>query len=121
MERSPADRHDKIIMWAFAKLDVLAFIAASAAITAIVLFALTVFLVAKGAPPGMPIGPHLGELARFFPGYTVSTLGAFIGAGYAAIVGGAIGFALAGAWNLAHAVLLAVVRMRASLASYSID
>jgi hypothetical protein len=121
MERSPADRHDTIIMWAFAKLDVLAFVAASAVVTAIVLFALTAFLVAKGAPPGVPVGPHLAELAGLFPGYAVTAGGAFVGAGYAALVGGALGFALAGTWNLAHTVLLAVVRMRASLSSYSID
>jgi len=121
MERSPADRHDAIIMWAFAKLDVIAFVAASAVMGAVALFALTLFLVLKGAPPGIPVGPHLAQLAEFFPGYAVSAPGAWIGAAYAGVVGGLIGFALAGAWNLAHGVLLAVIRMRASLASYSID
>jgi len=48
-------------------------------------------------------------------------VGAGIGAVYAGVVGGLIGFALAGAWNLAHGLLIAVIRMRASLASYSID
>jgi hypothetical protein len=121
MERSPVDRHDTIIMWAFAKLDVIAFVAASAVIAAVALFVLTMILVVKGAPPGVPVGPHLGELAAFFPGYTVSAAGAWIGAAYAGVVGAVIGFALAGAWNLAHASVLAIVRVRASLASYSID
>jgi hypothetical protein len=121
MERSPVDRHDAIIMWAFAKLDVIAFVGAGAVIAAAALFALTMILVVKGAPPGVPVGPHLAQLAVFFPGYSVSAAGAWIGAAYAGVVGGAIGLALASAWNLAHTLLLAVVRMRASLASYSID
>jgi hypothetical protein len=108
-------------MWAFAKLDVIAFVAASAAMAALGLFALTLFLVLKGAPPGIPVGPHLAQLAEFFPGYAVSAVGASIGAAYAGLVGGVIGFVLAGAWNLAHGLLLAVIRVRASLASYSID
>ena len=121
MERSPADRHDAIIMWAFAKLDVIAFVAASAVMAALALFALTLLLVLKGAPPGVPVGPHLAQLAEFFPGYAVTAVGAGIGAVYAGVVGGLIGFVLAGAWNLAHGLLIAVIRMRASLASYSID
>lgn len=108
-------------MWAFAKLDVIAFVTASATIAAAMLFALTMFLVLKGAPPSVPVGPHLARLATVFPGYTVSAAGALVGGGYAAVVGGLIGFALALAWNLAHGLLLAVARMRASLASYSID
>ncbi len=108
-------------MWAFAKLDVIAFVGASAAIAAAGLFALTMILVVKGAPSGAPVGPHLAQLATFFPGFSVSAAGAWIGAAYAGAVGGAFGVALASVWNLAHALLLAVVRMRASLASYSID
>ena len=48
MERSPVDRHDTIIMWALAKLDVAAFVAASAVVTGAALFMLTLFLVVKG-------------------------------------------------------------------------
>src|SRR5260221_2079717 len=109
MERSPVDRHDTIIMWAFAKLDVIAFVAASAVMAALALFALTIFLVLKGAPPGIPVGPHLAQLAEFFPGYSVSAVGASIGAAYAGVVGGVIGFALAGAANLVPGVLVSVL------------
>jgi hypothetical protein len=115
------DRRQSIIVWAFARLDVAAFAVASAAIFAFGLFALTLLLVIKGAAPGMPIGPHLGSLAAYFPGYSVSTAGAFVGAAYAGLVGGATGVALAATWNFAHALLLAIIRMRANLASYSID
>jgi hypothetical protein len=121
MQALPADHRDTIIMWALAKLDVAAFAVASAAICGIGLFALTLFLVVKGAPPGIPVGPHLAQLAAFFPGYSVTPVGALIGGAYAGGVGGVAGFLLALFWNAAHAVFLAVVRMRASLASYSID
>jgi len=121
MQGLPADHRDTIIMWALAKLDVAAFVAASAVVTGAALFMLTLFLVVKGAPPGVPVGPHLGQLALFFPGYSVTATGAFIGGAYASVVGGIAGFLLAVFWNAAHALFLAVIRMRASLASYSID
>jgi hypothetical protein len=85
------------------------------------LFTLTLALIIKGAPPGIAIGPHLAELAVLFPGYSVSVRGAFIGAGYAGVVGGAMGLVLALIWNVSHTLFLAVVRVRASLATYSID
>jgi hypothetical protein len=121
MGASPADHRETIIMWAFAKLDVAAFVLASAVVCGSALLLLTLALVVKGAPPGVPIGPHLGQLASVFPGYSVSTAGAWVGAGYAGLVGAVIGLILAILWNAAHWVFLAVVRMRASLASYSID
>lgn len=121
MERLPADQRESIIMWAFAKLDVVAFVGASAAVAGAALFLLTMFLIVKGAPPGVPVGPHLAGLAEFFPGYSVSAVGAGIGAAYASALGAVIGFALASVWNLAHTLLLAVIRVRASLASYSMD
>ena len=117
----PADRREMIVTWAFARLDGRAFAVASAAITAAFLFALTLALVIKGAPPVIPVGPHLGKLALFFPGYTVTFVGAFVGALYAAIVGGVLGWVLAAIWNFAHSLVLAVIRVQASLATYSID
>ena len=117
----PADRREMIVTWAFARLDGRAFAAASAAITAALLFVLTHALVIKGAPPGIPVGPHLAKLAVFFPGYTVSVAGAFVGALYAALVGGVLGWVLALVWNFAHSLVLAVIRVQASLATYSID
>ena len=121
MEALPADHRETIIMWALAKLDVAAFVAASAAICGSGLLLLTLFLVIKGAPPDIPVGPHLAHLSVFFPGFSVTAVGALIGGAYAAVVGGVVGFLLAIFWNAAHTVFLAVVRMRASLASYSID
>ena len=121
MEALSASHRDAIIMWALAKLDVGAFVIASAVVTGLVLFALTLLLFVKGAPPGIPVGPHLAQLSVFFPGYSVTPLGALIGAAYASLVGASAGFLIAAFWNAAHALFLAVTRMRASLASYSID
>lgn len=121
MDQPSTDKHRIIILWVFAKLDVPGFIAASAAVLAVVLFAITLLLVVKGAPPGVPIGPHLAKLAVHFPGYSVTVIGAFVGAAYAGLLGSAWGLVLAFAWNLAHRLVLAVVRIRASLASYSLD
>jgi len=117
----PADRREMIVTWAFARLDGRAFATASAAITAAFLFVLTLALVIKGAPPGAPVGPHLAKLAVFFPGYSVTVAGAFVGALYAAAVGGVLGWVLAVVWNFAHSLVLAVIRVQASLATYSID
>ncbi len=108
-------------MWAFAKLDVPAFVIASAIVCGGALFLLTVALVLKGAAPGMPVGPHLGQLAVLFPGYSVTFPGAFAGAAYASIMGGVIGLVVAGVWNLAHRLFLAFIRMRANLATYEMD
>lgn len=115
------DRREMIVTWAFARLDGRAFAAASAAIAAAFLFMLTLALVVKGAPPGVPVGPHLAKLAVFFPGYSVSLAGALVGALYAAVVGGVLGWVLAAIWNFAHSLVLAVIRVQASLSTYSID
>jgi hypothetical protein len=121
MDVLPADRREMIVTWAFARLDVRAFVVASAAIAAAFLLVLTLALVIKGAAPGVPVGPHLAQLAVFFPGYTVTAGGAFLGAAYASVFGGVSGFALAVVWNIAHALVLAVIRVQANLATYSID
>lgn len=121
MNSTSEQRRRTILAWAFARVDVVAFAVANAAAFALVLFALTVAITWKGAPPGVPIGPHLGHLAIYFPGYSVSASGAFIGAAYAGTVGAACGLILAMLWNFAHALLLGVIRVRANLSAYSID
>ena len=79
-----------VLAWAFARLDIVAFACACAAVFAGVLFALTFGLTLKGAPPGVPVGPNLAALAAYFPGYSVSYGGAFVGAAYAALVGAVV-------------------------------
>ncbi len=52
------------------------------------LFLATIFLVIKGGPD---IGQHLTLLSVFFPGYSVTVLGSFIGFVYAFVLGYALG------------------------------
>jgi hypothetical protein len=52
------------------------------------LFLGTIVLVMRGGPN---VGPHLGMLGVFLPGYTVTVAGAFIGFAYAFVIGYAIG------------------------------
>lgn len=63
------------------------------------LFVATAWLVAT-AKEGYPVGPTLSLLNNYFPGYSVTWPGAFIGLIYGAIVGGIGGFVLAYVYNL---------------------
>lgn len=56
----------------------------------------TMVLVLRG---GANVGAHLGLLAVFFPGYSVSTGGAFIGFVYGFVVGYAVGRTIAVVYN----------------------
>jgi hypothetical protein len=56
----------------------------------------TVWLVVRG---GTRVGEHLGLLRYYFPGYSVTWTGAFIGFGYGVLTGGAVGFLLAWIYN----------------------
>lgn len=60
------------------------------------LFAATLVLVVAG---GDEVGPLLGQLAYFFPGYSVSVTGAFVGGLWAAVFGYGLGFALGRAYG----------------------
>ena len=60
------------------------------------LFLATIVLVIKGGPNP---GPHLGLLRIYFPGYSVTWVGALIGFVYAFVVGYAIGRTIATIYN----------------------
>jgi hypothetical protein len=60
------------------------------------IFLATVILVVKGGPDP---GPHLGLLSVYLPGYRISWLGAFIGAGYAFFLGYGAGRTIATVYN----------------------
>ena len=57
------------------------------------LFSATVWLVVRG---GEQVGLHLGLLEHYFPGYSVTWPGAFVGLGYGSFVGAVVGWT--GAW-----------------------
>jgi hypothetical protein len=60
------------------------------------LFVATIWLVVKGGPD---TGAHLGLLGIYFPGYSVTTLGAVIGFVYAFVGGYAVGRTVATIYN----------------------
>jgi hypothetical protein len=59
-------------------------------------FIATNWLVLKG---GAVVGPHLGLLGQFFPGYRVTFLGSLIGFAYAFALGYAVGYLVARIYN----------------------
>ena len=65
-------------------------------LAALGLFLATVILVLKGGPNP---GPHLGLLGIYLPGYSVTWLGAFIGAAYAFFIGYGVGRTIGTVYN----------------------
>jgi len=66
------------------------------AISGLALFAATNILVLRGGPV---VGPRLGLLALYFPGYRVTFLGSLIGFVYAFVGGYAVGRGIATIYN----------------------
>jgi hypothetical protein len=60
------------------------------------LFLATVFLVIRGGPM---VGQHLSMLRVFFPGYSVTWLGAFVGFIYGFVLGYGLGRIIGGVYN----------------------
>lgn len=56
----------------------------------------TVWLVLRGGPN---VGAHLSLLNNYFPGYSVTMPGAFIGFFYGAVTGGSIGYCVSWIYN----------------------
>jgi len=62
----------------------------------VVMWVATAWLLVRG---GYNVGEHLSLLALYFPGYSVSWTGAFVGFFWGALAGGGVGFALASVYN----------------------
>lgn len=61
-----------------------------------ILFIATIWLVIRG---GYPVGPHLGLLGVYLPGYSVTWGGSILGLFYGALIGGVSGWVLAALYN----------------------
>jgi hypothetical protein len=110
-EDSPQDE-DEVAVKLFATFDTIAFVVASASIAALIMFLATAALLVAGPAPGQPLGPHLSGFSTFWPGYSVSWVGAVVGALYAGVVGALAGFAIAVFWNFCHIVMLGLAALR---------
>jgi hypothetical protein len=63
-------------------------------------FLVTIWLVLRGPSDGQPtVGPHLGLLNHYFPGYEVTVLGSFIGLFYGVLTGAVVGWIIAFVYN----------------------
>jgi hypothetical protein len=93
----------------FARLDAVAFGAAVGLASGLGLLLATLWLVVKG---GDVVGPNLGLLSQYFPGYSVTVLGSAVGFGYAAASGFVFGWSFATLRNLVLWLYLYRVRRR---------
>ena len=80
------------------RIDVLYFAAACGLLCGCALFLATVFLVVEHQLDE-PLGPHLGLLAQYLPGYRISVLGGVIGFFYFLVIGGAVFACTAAIYN----------------------
>lgn len=95
---------------AFAKLDRLAFGFSIGATAGLLLFLATLFLVVKG---GDVVGPNLQLLQQYFPWYTVTLPGSFLGLGYGFLAGFVAGWGFALLRNLSVFLYIALIQRRA--------
>lgn len=109
-----ADTDKAILMAAFARMDPVALAVALGCVWSIILFFSTAVLLAKGGVQGGEVGPHLGLIGIYLPGYEVSWSGAVIGAAYLWVMGAIAGFFLAVLWNLTHYIYVAMIVVRAA-------
>ena len=103
---------DALILAAFARLHQTALGIAIGLVSGSLLWIATLWLVLKGGPV---VGPNLTLLSQYFPGYTVSMSGAFVGFLYGCVVGFLIGWGIALFWNLSLRLYLLQVRREAEL------
>ncbi len=114
VEPTPDQAEDRLVKAAFARLDVVALGCALGVVLGLTLWLATVFLLLKGAPPGVHVGPHLGLLSNFLPLYSVSWSGSVVGGLEVFAIGFVVGALLAVAWNMAHYVWLMLIVRRST-------
>jgi hypothetical protein len=107
---------EALLRSAFARLDRLALGISLGAWSGFALFFATAVLVIKGGPP---IGPTLGLLNQYFPGYTVTWTGSLLGLGYGFVSGFVIGWLVAFLRNLAISAYLHVIKLKSHFTSMS--
>jgi hypothetical protein len=100
-EAGKADQRDREVEWALINHAVARLRASVMAVvigltSGVGLFVATAWLVIRG---GEQVGPTLGLLRHYLPGYSVTWPGAFVGFFYLVVVGGLTGWVVAFIYN----------------------
>ena len=106
---------EKLLRWAFSKMDKLSFATAVGTVSGLAIFLATVFLVLKG---GKVVGPNLALLGQYFLGYTVTLKGAWIGFAYSFFWGFLFGWLFAYLRNLSLAYMIYRARRKAQALTF---
>ena len=91
---TPEEQH--VIEHALVRLNEHGWGLAFGLLAGLALFLATIVLVIRG---GDVVGPHLGLLGNYLPGYEVTTAGAFIGLAYGLVIGYLAGFLIGLIYN----------------------
>ena len=114
---NPTERDRELLSAVFAKADVPALAVSLGILCSLGLFLATAILLMQEVPQGYPVGPNLGTLSDYLPGYRITWPGALIGAVYGFLAGAVTGFFLAVYWNLTHYLAMGIILIKsASLA-----
>ena len=92
-----SDRELLLVRRTVARLRASIVAVVTAMVTGFGLFAATLWLVVKGGPT---VGPTLGLLRAYYPGYSVTLVGSFVGFAYGALTGAALGWCVAWLYNI---------------------
>lgn len=104
------DEADQIIQTAFARMDGVALGVALGVVIGVGLFLATVVLLLRG---GEFVGPRLGLLRNFLPGYEVTWGGSLIGLAEGSLLGFGLGFFIASLRNWGMKAYAYLLRRRA--------
>src|SRR5687767_12681398 len=96
MDQGLSDKERELVRQAFEQTSEQGWGLALGFVAALGLFVATVWLVIKGGPV---VGPRLGLLSVYLPGYSVTWAGAFIGAAYMFFLGYGAGRVVATIYN----------------------
>jgi protoporphyrinogen oxidase len=105
---------EKVLLGTFARMDKLAFATAVGAVSGLLVFSATLWIIGRG---GDVLNSHLRLLSQYFIGYTVTVRGGFIAFAYTFFWGFLFGWLFAYLRNLFLAVYLYRVKRKVELLS----
>ena len=91
-----ADQEQVLVARAIARLRAGVVAIVTGMVGGVALLAATLWLVVKGGPN---VGQHLGLIRSYYPGYSVTWTGAFVGFVYGAVTGAILGWCVAWLYN----------------------